>query len=308
MYLPETIRPAGFKGNLRRIDGEKKSSPLLDFSKWMPFSAGRMVKHDMILQDKVVEMVQAVAPPPPPPPPPSTRISRQMAYDEKEEDHRLKSNTGFGGSGKRKRIDGVIGSPEGLEEQALQPVFQGEVSHLTEAGQLSIPVTVSYDGKPYSFRTLLLKKGETPSIAYFYLRHPSRQPVFFTIAVWVLILTGGGFLTLLLWQGWNGKVFLWGVLAPFAVSHGVSWLTAGFINPGALFIVPVAFFAYQATRVILEIFFKWIRQTVKKAGKLTGIGNRKSTVNGNNDDLEITDVKSEELVNQDGEIVPGEGK
>jgi hypothetical protein len=158
--------------------------------------------------------------------------------------------SGFGGAGEGE-----------LEEQELsQTVAPAPSAGVVESGLLSIPVAISFEGAPHSFKTLLLKANEKPRLTFLYRSVPVKTPFIISALLFVLMLVSSIYLTKGLWSGWSRQMVLYGIVTPLAIAFAVTLLSGIPLSLTLLWVVPFLFFAWKSS---LEIY-RWIRRGIEK--------------------------------------------
>ena len=194
-------------------------------------------------------------------------VSGKMMQKQKEDEiqvngraemQSIKSGVGFGAG----YSGGVGGEGEGeLEEQELlQTVAPVPSAGVVESGLLSIPVAISFEGAPHSFKSLLLKANEKPRLTFLYRSVPVKTPASITAILFILMLISSIYLTKGLWSGWSRSMVLYGIVTPLVLAFVVTLLSGIPLSLTLLWVVPFLFFTWKSVREI----YRWIRQRIEK--------------------------------------------
>jgi hypothetical protein len=147
--------------------------------------------------------------------------------------------SGFGGSGSGS-VDDLIGNLMGGDGGAASN------TSAIEAGQLSLSMDISYDGKKHLYRNVLMKPGESPVLSFYFRKVPLKMPSLISFIVFVLTLTAGIFLTRCVWLKLNWKTILFGIIFPGAIALIICrWYGKPLILDWIL-LTPLVFFTWRS--------------------------------------------------------------
>jgi hypothetical protein len=194
-------------------------------------------------------------------------VSGKMMQKQKEEEEiQVRSKPEMQGAmGGPKSASGFAGGigmageePEEMDER--QTVAPAPSTGIVESGLLSIPVAISFEGAPHSFKSLLLKANEKPRLTFLYRSVPVKTPFIISALLFILMLVSSIYLTKGLWLGWSRSMVLYGIVTPFAVAFVVTLLAGIPLSLTLLWVVPFLFFTWKSA---LEIY-RWFRQRNEK--------------------------------------------
>jgi hypothetical protein len=146
--------------------------------------------------------------------------------------------SGFGGSGSG-GVDDLIGNLMGGDG--------GSASNTAaiEAGQLSLSMDISFDGKLHSYRNVLMKPGENPLLSFYFRKVPAKTSSLISFAIFILTLTAGVFLTRCVWLRFKWRTVLYGIIFPVAIALIISRWYGKPLTLDWILLTPLAFFAWR---------------------------------------------------------------
>jgi hypothetical protein len=123
--------------------------------------------------------------------------------------------------------------------------FSGSVS--LESGQLSLPINVTIDGIPHTYKTLLLNNRESAHLSLLYRKIPVKVPAILSLIIILLAITAGAFLTACFWSGWTVQKLVYGIVLPMIAALILCRILGSALNLNWVLIVPALFFLWKAT-------------------------------------------------------------
>jgi hypothetical protein len=152
--------------------------------------------------------------------------------------------SGYGGSGTGD-VDDLIGQLAD-EKQAAAP------SSAVDAGQLSLPIEISFDGKMHSYQNVLLKAGENPVLSFFYRKTPMKTPFLIHLLIFILTAIAGVFLTVCIWSGWKRRTVLYGISFPLAGALIICRWCNMSLKLDWIVLIPLLFFIWRIGMMIVN--------------------------------------------------------
>jgi hypothetical protein len=141
------------------------------------------------------------------------------------------------------------GTSEGMiNSRALQRDY--------EAGILSIPVQIDFEGVCIPYSSVMFKKSETPTIKFMYYHLLPTVKKISGVIVFLLMFSAAVALTSSMYLKLSWKFIAFTVLLPFTVSLLLKQLCSEPLNIDLLFSVPAVFLLYLTVRKVIDLFRK----------------------------------------------------
>jgi hypothetical protein len=132
-----------------------------------------------------------------------------------------------------------------------------------DAGQLSIPVDIVFEGKPEPFANVMLKAAKQPVFFFLYRKAPASMPWLIGLLLQALVLAAAWTLTSCLWTGWTRTKVVNGMLWPLLCALLIARLIDKPLYLDLLVVLPAIWFCVYAARTLA----RWLREQGLSAGR-----------------------------------------
>jgi hypothetical protein len=253
LYVPRTIRPLMRRGTLHEEQVVEKQ-PWFATVFAPPVLARHAAVEDKSISAERQMMLHAVVPPPPPPPAVSAQSSRAEALAFRARGAPamdLSRDMAAEPPERESWVDQAFDEAAVAQEQEAEAPAVGKEapSPAFEAGLLSIPVNIVFDGRREPFSCVMLRKGEKAGFSFLYHGVPADVPMWLDAFVFLLLLLAATAITNCLWSGPTRAKIVYGIVVPLAMALVVQRLLDRPLHIDLLYLVPLGFLAYRVIRV-----------------------------------------------------------
>ncbi len=235
LYMPETIKSFWQKGNLN-------STVVKDKSKWFSSLIFNLYVPKQMAEGFVSQSVLPSAP--------VSSVKRKS----------MKKSAPKKGLNQRSfEKESLFGALD--MEEADMNIAQALVAQTGfEAGQLSIPVVINFEGLASSYETPLMKSNEVPTYSFFYYKGSRAIPPFLNYFLNFLMLIMAVVLTNCIYKKFSKAKIIYGLAIPFILTFTIYRVFNKPFNIDIFFIIPILFLAL----ILLIKFYGLIVSMVSK--------------------------------------------